>query len=290
MSTQVEDARTLFCMIVYEIDIPIADEAIWEDRLALAEPVALAMTHLDGLTLALEATFEEDTPAYLLQAAFGGKVRAVDIQATCDGWEGLPAKIGKRFLVALSEESSDHSRVHLHFPSREGVFDGAQHPSTLTVLRMLVALAEEDHLSPSGDCLDVGCGNGILGITAGLLGARRVRGFDLCQEAITCARSRAIHYHLADKSHWHCCDLAHFQTDRRYDLVIANLYSELLEKSFESLGQWLAPGGTLIVSGVLERFAKQVFLAAGKQNLFVIERCQRGPWVSARLQAEMTFH
>ena len=53
---------------------------------------------------------------------------------------------------------------------------------------MLSEMHSEERLTPGFSTLDVGCGNGLLGITAALLGAGNVRGIDLLLRSHRCSQ------------------------------------------------------------------------------------------------------
>ena len=271
-------------MIVYQLHISTDDEAQWEDRLALAEPATQVFTRIDAQTICIEATFPDDITPTILQAAFGGSLKPLIAAVLCDGWEPLPAKIGSRFLVIDSvSPTPETERTLLQMVVGEDVFVGHRHPTTLACLRMMHDLHDEEQLPRDFRCLDVGCGNGLLGITAGLLGANQIDGFDLCEDSINIARTNAARYKIP-RTTWKCATLEKFAADHTYALVVANLFSDLLEGSFDSLQSWLAPNGHLIVSGILERFKAPVLEAAQLAGLDVVETRQRGPWVTAWLR------
>ena len=68
-----------------------------------------------------------------------------------------------------------------------------------------------------------------------------------------------------------------------YDLIVANLYSDLLEQSFSRLIDWLKPDGILLVSGILHELRPSVLTAAAMAGWCEIEVRQRGPWITASL-------
>ena len=268
-------------MVLYSQRIPATDETLWEERLAAAEPASVVVTHVDPHTLAIEAYFSLDTVPLILQAAFGGRVSSVDTAAD-DGWEALPARIGNRFLVADEPISDAEERTVLWVEAPPTVFAGHRHPTALACLRFAVDLVEEGRLPHKFTCLDAGCGTGILGIAAALLGARKVDGIDLCADAVRCAESNALRHGVTCSS-WQSSDIGLFKADTPYDLVFANLFSDLLENSFHSLRLLTASEGYLIVSGILKRFSSRVLTAAREEEWRVIEIRQRGPWVAALL-------
>ena len=108
--------------------------------------------------------------------------------------------------------------------------------------------------------LDVGTGSGILAIAAARLGAAQARGIDFDADAIQSANEnltrnpevRTVSFDVARRS---APDLP------RADIVLANLTGALLARVAPTLLDALNPGGTLIVSGILEAEEETVRLA-----------------------------
>ncbi|NCF90866.1 MAG: methyltransferase domain-containing protein [Verrucomicrobiaceae bacterium] len=270
-------------MFVYQIHIASSEEPLWEERLTLAEPATQVFSRIDAQTISIEATFPNDLFPKILQAAFGGALKPLIATGLTDGWEPLPAKIGSTFLVADPDtQPPDSDRTVLQMNTGEGVFVGHRHPTTLACLRMMHHLHDEGRLTARFRCLDVGCGSGLLGIAAGFLGAGEINGFDFCETSIAAARVNAAHHEVTLAS-WQCTEIEKFVTTQSYDLIVANLFSDLLVSSFASLRNWLAPNGDLIVSGILQRFKETVFEAAQLAGLTVVETRQRGPWIAGLL-------
>jgi ribosomal protein L11 methyltransferase len=119
----------------------------------------------------------------------------------------------------------------------------------------------EAHPAPGKTVLDYGCGSGILAMVAKKLGAGDVAGVDIDPQAIESARENAarngceIDYYLPD-------DFAVSDKEQhargRFDTVVANILSSPLKVMAPMLAGRVAPGGFLILSGVLARQADEV--------------------------------
>src|SRR5690606_13969827 len=97
--------------------------------------------------------------------------------------------------------------------------------------------------------LDVGTGNGVLCLVAAQRGPSAV-GIDIDAVAIDAARRNAELNQLSSR-----CDFSTTPLDRvegRYDVVIANIDAPTLGSLAHALSEHLAPGGSLMLTGLLE--------------------------------------
>ena len=123
-------------------------------------------------------------------------------------------------------------------------FGLGDHPTTqLTTRLMLDALVAGDQA-----VLDVGCGSGVLAIVAARRGARRVEAIDISTAAIEATRLNVTANGVADRVFASTTLLAHVEAT--FDVVVANVLAPVLVEMADDLRRVLAPGGTLIVSGV----------------------------------------
>jgi len=148
-------------------------------------------------------------------------------------------------------------------------FGTGQHPTTGFCLAEIVRLRPRK--SPAS-MLDVGTGSGILALAAARLGYQPVHGFDFDPESIRVARRNAADNHLDSQVRLVRSDVARLNSSprRRYTVVAANLTSDLLLRHADALLAQVAPGGTLILAGILAEEFTQVakaFESRGAQPL-----------------------
>jgi ribosomal protein L11 methyltransferase len=131
-------------------------------------------------------------------------------------------------------------------------FGSGSHPTTRLVLRRLAELVR------SGDTvLDVGCGSGILGIGAALLGAHEVLGIDVDPGAPAATAANAASNgveRLVAAATTPLAAVAERVADGAsapFDLVVANLLAPILVELATDLVRVVAPDGALVVSGLL---------------------------------------
>lgn len=151
-------------------------------------------------------------------------------------------------------------------------FGTGSHPTTKLVLRMIAK-----HLKGRGkeiNVLDVGTGSGILAIAAKKLGARRVVGTDIDYDALKVARSNAkknrVRITISKKP---------LATQRgRFDLVMANIISGTLVSLKGELAEKTAPGGRLVLSGILREEAPEVLTEFASTGLEHVRTLHSGEW------------
>lgn len=147
-------------------------------------------------------------------------------------------------------------------------FGTGEHPTTRACLRAIDELA-----TPGGRLLDVGCGSGILALAGAKLGMDVV-GVDIDPDAVRAAREAAAANGLA----------ARFSTtpleevDGEYDLVVANLFAEVLVALAPEILR--VARGPISLAGILADRADTVRAAFASRAVLLDE--QETDWVSLR--------
>jgi ribosomal protein L11 methyltransferase len=104
---------------------------------------------------------------------------------------------------------------------------------------------------PIATMLDVGCGSAILSIAGALLGIGWVRGVEADPQAVESARENVARNGLAD-SRVAVVEETFTRAGGTFDLVVANLTSVEIEPVIGALFGSVAPGGALVLSGILD--------------------------------------
>lgn len=116
---------------------------------------------------------------------------------------------------------------------------------------LVASLLEERAASFAGQAvLDVGTGSGILALVALVLGAARADALDVDEEAVAVARENAERNGLSERLRVRAGSAA--DAAGLYPLVLANIEARILLPMAEDLAARVAPGGTLVLSGILE--------------------------------------
>jgi len=135
-------------------------------------------------------------------------------------------------------------------------FGTGQHASTRMCIEALEDIIMQDRSVQEWKVLDVGCGTGILGITAAKLGAQDVICLDIDKKATEIARENAAINLVSDRLRIISKDAMTINEPR--NLIIANLTSKLLLKLRSHLQQLLLPEGYMIISGIIEQDAREI--------------------------------
>ena len=125
-------------------------------------------------------------------------------------------------------------------------FGTGTHPTTRMCLRWIARHA--DLANPWPRVLDYGCGSGILAIGAGLHGARDIDAVDIDFAAVESSRTNAA----ANGVTLHRVGLPDL-AEGQYPVVLANILAAPLKLLAPLLSGHVAPGGSLVMAGLLER-------------------------------------
>ncbi|MDA8389805.1 MAG: 50S ribosomal protein L11 methyltransferase [Gammaproteobacteria bacterium] len=146
-------------------------------------------------------------------------------------------------------------------------FGTGSHPTTRLCLRWL---QEDVPVHRPARLLDVGCGSGILAIAALRLGAGRARGIDIDPLALDASAANAALNGVADR-----LVLSGDAGSERYDRVIANILARPLLALQPALTAAVAPGGRLLLAGLLADQAQTIESAYAD---FTFERRMEEDW------------
>jgi ribosomal protein L11 methyltransferase len=141
-------------------------------------------------------------------------------------------------------------------------FGTGNHETTRLCVERLVTLAAACRLEgvdvARQRVIDAGCGSGILALSAALLGYRDVAGFDNDLEAVRVSEENAALNGLAGKVKFRLGDLVTGFAEGPGDVVFANILANVLIEYARELTAAVAPGGSLILSGILAVEVDQV--------------------------------
>ena len=200
-----------------------------------------------------------------------------------DAWKAFwqPTPIGQRLLVVPAwEDAEEGGRVKLFLdPGR--TFGSGTHVTTKLCLEAIEGL-----IHGGEKVADLGCGSGILAIAALKLGAKSAFACDLepdCPAVV--AENLARNAVAAERCTVRCGDLLTDETlaaqmGGGYDLILANIVSDVILALAPRVRGLLAPGGHFLCSGIIDTRAEEVADAL-RQNGWEIETTRSGEgWFS----------
>jgi ribosomal protein L11 methyltransferase len=241
--------------------VPARDPAAAESA---AASVAEALGHLQ---------------AFGLRAIGELRTRIVHEEDWAHAWKAhFPVlRVGERLVVRPTWRTHRPRRDDVVIAMDPGMaFGTGLHPTTRLCLAAIDDLGSRGALD-GRRVLDVGCGSGILAIAALAFGAREAAGVDTDPIAIEATAANAARNGFADRIVAREGSLP--TGEAPFDLVLANLIAGVLVPLAPALHDELAPGGTLLASGIFidrEDEVRGAFEAAG---LVIGDRSIEGDWV-----------
>lgn len=201
-------------------------------------------------------------------------VRTVDGDAWLEVWKEhfRPIHLGKIVVVPEWIEYEPQADERIVLLDSNMAFGTGEHETTSMCVELLQKYIREDSI-----CIDVGCGSGILGISAVKLGAKGAYLTDIDPVAVDSAKHNAALNGTADKitvSHSNLLD----ENEITGDVIVANITAEVLQLLSPSIPRYLAPNGTLILSGIIHDRLEGVKAAYAAQGLTPVEARVKGEW------------
>ena len=193
-----------------------------------------------------------------------------------------PLPIGEKFLVVPSwEKAEEDGRVVIEIDPASS-FGTGRHETTYLCLEAV------EKLAPQGkNVLDMGCGSGILGIGAALLGAEHIDAVDIDMVASRIAEENAEKNNLPNgKMDVYCgnvltdSDFWNKFANNKYDIILANIVADIISDMLPLFDACLKPDGRLVCSGIISP-RKEFVLDALERNGFAVEELkEKNDWVA----------
>lgn len=175
-------------------------------------------------------------------------------------------KIGKRFEIFRSNETVEPGE---RVPIILGVgraFGSGDHETTTGCLEEL----ENIPIIKNAKVLDVGCGTGILSIAAIKMGAGFVTAFDPDPNAVS-VTTDSIRLNNMEGKIIPLEGTLDMVDEKNFDIIMANLYGDILLKLADGISKRLKPGGYLLLSGILYEYNYDVKTAFVKRGCDILK-------------------
>jgi len=258
-------------------------EDAWMERLAMIDPTRLSVTSMaGGKSIRIEAWSLKKSEATSLIKQFGGQIREIKLgRLLLKVPAREPIRIRKSLLIVSSAYEKklaaklSESRKILLVPAAMA-FGTGEHATTSCCLRFLSDTADSLK-GRSWEMLDLGTGSGILAIAAKLLGARKVEACDFDPHAVRTSLEN-IAVNGVNAVSVKKLDVLQWTPKRTWDVVTANLFSEVLIATAPAIAKAVRPGGRLIFSGILRFQESETIAAFPSFTLDTVTR--KGKWVT----------
>ncbi|MEO7724017.1 MAG: 50S ribosomal protein L11 methyltransferase [Chthoniobacterales bacterium] len=244
-------------------------------------PEQVAVIARPGRMRSLVQVFcDHPSAADRLQRKFGGHAKKLP-----RNWLALyqpptsraPLRIGNRLeIVPDSMRTSKVTKNRLIIPAA-GAFGTGEHATTAMSLRLLEETTRK--LPPGWRLLDAGTGTGIFALAALRLGAGAAIGLDNDPRAVAHARQNA-RLNRVSRARFIAADVLRWKTEARFEIITANLFSELLIATLPFLRRVLRPHGQLILSGILREQSVAVERALHRSGFRLRKKRRRSKWVA----------
>ena len=208
--------------------------------------------------------------------------REVDGDDWIDIWKKhfRPLHIGEKVVVCPEwiEYAPKEGEAVVRLDSNMA-FGTGEHETTAMCLELL-----QQYLRPGDTVVDVGCGSGILGIAALLMGAGFAYMTDIDYVAVQSAAHNAALNGVDGRAKIALSDLLE-DADVRGQVMTANITADILCRLAGSIPKNLCPGGALILSGIIAPKLAQVIAAYEGVGLHLVKQLQRGEWYALAFRA-----
>jgi len=204
--------------------------------------------------------------------------REIDEEDWAESWKAYfwPKKIGERVVIKPTWRKYIADSEDIIVEIDPGMaFGTGTHPTTAMCITMI-----ENHLKEGASFLDMGTGSGILMVVAAKLGARNGLGIDKDEDATNVARENLLLNNIQTD---------HFRVktgklldgvEEKFDLVVANISTDIVVILLEGVREVLANGGTFICSGMIEENHHQVMEKMDSVGLEILETRIKEGWVT----------
>ena len=200
-----------------------------------------------------------------------------------DSWKQYykPIKTGKRIVIVPVWEKYDAAEGELCVLMDPGMaFGTGTHETT-----RLCATLLEKHQKAGDRMLDVGCGSGILAICASKLGAESCFACDIDENAVRIAIENT-EINGTPNVKVAVSDLLRQveKVEGGYDICCANIVADIIIRMAPDIGDYIAPDGIIIVSGIITERAEETIEALSKNGWELFDEMRENGWFAGVLR------
>lgn len=190
-----------------------------------------------------------------------------------------PISVGEHLIILpawVRLETKDRIPVRID-PSM--AFGTGTHPTTQLSMRLL-----EKYVKPGEPLMDIGCGSGILSITAIKLGAIHSLAVDISPASVTGTVENAERNQVLDAIEVGRGSVKEIVAGeysmKQAPLLVANILTPVLIRLFDAgMANLVTPGGTVLLSGILESRLDEILTKTTEVGLELVEQIAMKDWV-----------
>jgi ribosomal protein L11 methyltransferase len=239
---------------------------------------ALAITEWPGKARAsLEISCRIEKDARQLVREFGGRVEKLRrgwLQRFAKQTQSKPLRIGSRLVILRAPPKRDARSIII---PAGAAFGTGEHATTAMCLRLLEQITRQ--FQPGWTILDAGTGSGILAIAGSYFGAGRVLGID--DDPLACSTAtRNARANRTGNIEFITGDILKQKLNGKFEIITANLFSEIAIAALPIWSRLLAPSGRLILSGILRSQETAIVRALRRYGFTASEIRRRGKWIA----------
>lgn len=206
------------------------------------------------------------------------EVKGVKEEQWAHNWKKYykPFRIGKHIVIKPTWESFDDLKEDdILIEIDPGMaFGTGTHETTSMCVELI-----EKYKKDSDRLLDIGCGSGILGISAAKLGTKDVVGVDIDPNAVRVAKDNVTHNNVSTYVSIREGNLLDV-IEGEADIIVANIIADVIIGMADVIPQFLGVNGTFIASGIILDRMADVKEALVKVGLIPVEEKTKGEWAA----------
>jgi ribosomal protein L11 methyltransferase len=200
--------------------------------------------------------------------------------------QGLTPVEAGRFLVHGRHDRAQVGANRIGIEIEAALAFGTGHHGTTRGCLLALDFIARQNKRP-GKILDIGTGTGVLAIAAARALHRRVLASDFDPRAVSVARENARLNRAApliEFIHAAGLDAHRFREHGPFDLILANILLGPLLRLARPMRRLLAPGGRVVISGLLTSHAQAALIAYRAQGLALQRRILLDEWTTLVLR------
>ncbi len=204
--------------------------------------------------------------------------KQMDEEDWAESWKAFfwPQRITPRITVKPTWRDYNAESDEIVLEIDPGMaFGTGTHPTTALCISLI-----EKYLSTGAIFLDIGTGSGILMVAAARLGAGRLVGIDNDEIALSIAEENLQLNHISRQCYQLKAGNLTHGIDGRFDIIVANILSEVILELLGTVDQYMLPGGVLLCSGIYKDNCEDVLKKMRQQGLKILEERHEDSWVA----------